>query len=189
MDEKNLGLEEPKAANAGTTVTGRAIPFEGLRDFLENEEDGRKILQSVTDARVTKGIESWKQNNLGRVIEDEIAKRFPPETEERKKLRDLEVRQAELVRELKRRDLMSKAIEVANEKRLPLKMIERLLGDDEEGTLRNIQMFEEAFVKAVEDAVAEKFRASGREPSGSNGKIVAEKRDDFVGKLLESMGQ
>lgn len=182
-----MDLNEQPAVTEVEVSTGKAFTADEVRNFLQNDDEGRKVLQSLADARVTKGIESWKERNLPKAVDDEIAKRFPPETEEKKKLRDLERKQGELMRELQRRDLKAKAIEIANERRLPLKMVDRLLGDDEESTLRNISLFEEVFVKAVEDAVAEKFRASGREPSGSNGKLTAEKRDDFVGKLLESI--
>jgi NH3-dependent NAD+ synthetase len=64
--------------------TERQIPYSGIKDFLENSEDGKKLLQSLSDNRVTRGIDTWKQNNLDKLVEEEIGKRFPPETEEKK---------------------------------------------------------------------------------------------------------
>lgn len=177
-------LEQTLQSNPSETE--RQIPLSGIKDFLENSEDGRKLLQSLSDSRVTKGIESWKQNNLEKMVEDEIEKRFPPETEEKKKLRELERKHSELIRELKKKDILTKAVDVANEKRIPLKIVEKLLGDDEETTLKNLGLFEEIFTKSVEEAVAEKFRTNGREPSGSSTSIPV-KKDDLIGRLLSNI--
>jgi len=167
--------------------TERQIPYSGVKDFLENSEEGKKLLQSLSDNRVTRGIDTWKQNNLDKLVEEEIGKRFPPETEEKKKLRDLERKHSELVRELKKKDLLTKAVEIATVKRIPLKLIDKFIGEDEETTLSNLGLFEEIFSKAVEEAVAEKFRANGRELSGSGITNIPVKRDDLVGRVLSNI--
>lgn len=145
----------------------KPVTSETVKDFIENNDEGKKLLMSLTDAKVSKSIESWKANNLQKVLDDEIAKRYPPESEDAKKLRELEKKQNDLLAELKRKDLLNAAIKEATVKGLPVDIVDRFLGDDEEGTKRNISLFEEHFKRAVEAQVSDKFKQGGREP-GAN---------------------
>lgn len=165
--EKLIAFLKEKEASAEVLsfVEGlKPVSVETVKDFVENNEDGKRLLASLTDAKVTKGIESWKGNNLQKAIDEEIAKRYPPETEEAKKLRELEKKQNDLLAELKKKDLLTAAIKKATEKGLPIGLIDRFLGDDEESTEKNLGAFEEQWKKAVEAQVEQKFKAGGREP-------------------------
>lgn len=145
----------------------KPVSQETVKEYIENTDEGKKLLNSLTDAKVTKGIETWKTNNLKKVIDDEIGKRYPPETPEAKKLRELEKQHNDLIVELKRKDLLTKAITKATEKGLPVALIDKFLGDDEEATERNLSLFEEEFNKTVTAHVEGKFKAGGREPGRS----------------------
>ncbi len=162
LKEKEAGEEALKFVEGLKPVTSETV-----KDYVENTDEGKKLLMSLTDAKVTKSIESWKQNNLQKVLDDEIAKRYPPESEDAKKLRELEKKQNDLLAELKRKDLLNAAIKEATVKGLPVDIVDRFLGDDEEGTKRNISLFEEHFKRAVEAQVSDKFKQNGREP-GAN---------------------
>lgn len=144
----------------------KPVTSETVKDYVENTDEGKKLLMSLTDAKVTKSIESWKQNNLQKVLDDEIAKRYPPETAEAKRLRELEKRINDQDNLLKRKDLLTSAIKKATEKGLPINVIDRLLGEDEESTEKNLNLFEEEFKKAIETQVNEKFKQGGRDIPG-----------------------
>lgn len=150
----------------------KPVTTETVKDYVENTDEGKKLLQSLTDAKVTKSIESWKQNNLQKVLDDEIAKRYPPETAEAKRLRELEKRINDQDNLLKRKDLLTSAIKKATEKGLPINMIDRLLGEDEEGTEKNLNQFEEEFKKAIETQVNEKFKQGGRDIPGHPNPVI-----------------
>lgn len=162
-----------KEKEAGEDLIGFAqglkpVSTETVKDFVENTDEGKKLLQSLTDAKVTKGIETFKTNNLQKILDDEIAKRFPPETEEAKKLRELEKRINDQQAEIKKKDLLTAAIKKATEKGLPVSLIDRFLGDDEETTEKNLSALEEELKKAVETQVELKFKAGGREPGAGS---------------------
>ena len=158
-----------------------------VRDFLDNSDEGKKLFLSLSDARVTKGIESFKSNNLSRLIEDEISKRYPAETEDQKKLRELEKRQNDLLAELKRKDLVNFAFKEATARNLPLSIIDRLVADDEDSTRDNLTLLESAFSTAVEAAVADRFKAGGRSPVPNGTDTTpppAQDPDDLITNLL-----
>jgi len=155
----------------------KPVTSETVKDYVENTDEGKKLLQSLTDAKVTKSIESWKQNNLQKVLDDEIAKRYPPETAEAKRLRELEKRINDQDNLLKRKDLLTSAIKKATEKGLPINVIDRLLGDDEESTEKNLNLFEEEFKKAIETQVNEKFKQGGRDVPGHPNPVIPEGKE------------
>jgi hypothetical protein len=165
LKEKEVSDEVIKFVEGLKTVNSETV-----KDYLENNEEGKKLSQSLTDARVTKGIESFKTNNFQKLVDEEISKRYPPETAEAKKLRELEKRVNDQEREIKRKDLQNFAIKKATEKGLPSDMIDRFIAEDEEGTEKNISLFKESFDRAVGSQVIEKFKQGGREP-GANASV------------------
>ncbi|MEW6507192.1 MAG: DUF4355 domain-containing protein [Bacteroidota bacterium] len=142
----------------------KTVNLDSVKEFLEKDEAAKKYLQSLTDAAVTKGIATFKEKTMPGLIEEEIKKKFPDETEEQKKLRLLTEDQAKLKADIKRKDLLAKATSVAIEKKLPLKLVEKFLGDDEETTIKNLELFETEYNGGITAAVEEKFKVNGRTP-------------------------
>lgn len=134
---------------------------ETVESFLDSAE-GRKLLQPRLDSNFTKGLNTWKEKNLGKLVEDEVKKRNPEETPEQKELRKLR-EEIEGERKARNREsLVNKALKVADEKALPKGLIDFFIGEDEEGTTTNLSKLEEEYTKAVQSAVDSKFKENGR---------------------------
>ena len=144
----------------------KTVGIDSVKEFLEKDEAGKKHVQTLIDAAVTKGIATFKEKTMPGVIEEEIKKKFPDETEEQKKLRLLMEDQEKLKSEIKKKDLLNKAISIATEKKLPLKLVDRFLGDDEDMTVKNLELLETEYNGAISLAVEEKFKENGRGPAG-----------------------
>src|SRR5690606_40465389 len=78
MDEKQEQsvVNQQEAANEKPKITPEFI------DQLAKDEVFQKWLQSEKDRHFSKGLETWKENNLSSIVEEEIKKRYPEETEE-----------------------------------------------------------------------------------------------------------
>lgn len=175
MDLKAV-IEYLKANNGSADMvsfleTLKTVNIDSVKEYLEKDEAGKKYLQSITDAQVTKGIETFKSKTMPSLIEEEIKRKFPAETEDQKKLRSLEENQAKLQNEIKRKDLLNKAISLATEKKLPLRIIDRFLGDDEETTIKNIELLESEYNGAISKEVETKFKGNGRD-TGNTGNVT-----------------
>lgn len=140
----------------------KTVSIDSVKEFLEKDEAGKKLMQTQKDAAVTKGIETFKEKTMPGLLEEEIKKKFPDETAEQKRMRELETKQQKLEAEIKRKDLHNKAISLATEKKLPIKLMEKFLGEDEETTLKNIEEFESIYSDAIGQRVEEKFKENGR---------------------------
>ena len=145
-----------------------ALSPDQIKSFLDSDPEGQKLVQSLTDARVTKGIETWRQNNLDKLlterVEQEISKRYPAETEEQKRLRALEQELAKEREARVRESLRVRALSEATTKGLPTEIVDHFLGTDEETTLANVGKLESVWKAALQRAVEERFAAGGRQP-------------------------
>jgi len=145
----------------------KTVNIDSVKEFLEKDDAGKKYLQSHTDAVVTKAIATYKEKTVPGLVEEEIKKKFPAETEEQKRLRQLEDDNKKFQAEVKRERLLNKAIAIANEKKLPLKLVDKFLGDDEETTAKNLELLEQEYSNALKLAVETKFKENGRDPGGN----------------------
>jgi hypothetical protein len=127
----------------------------------------KSYFDSEKDKHHNVALETWKTNNLNGLIEEEVKKRNPDKS-------PAEIEIAQLRKEIederkagKREKLMNTAIKQANEKGLPVDILDYFVSDDEETTTANLAKLEEAYNKAVQASVEAKFKENGRTvPSG-----------------------
>lgn len=155
------------------------ITPEGVSTFLESEE-GKKLLQPKLDSYFTKGLDTWKSNNLKKLVEQEIAKTNPPANPLEKKLLDLE-------RQLLLKDLKAQAINVATEQKLPVKIVDYFVGEDEETTLANLKTLQEVFDNHINERVQEQLKAGGINPPTNNTPPVAITAAQLKGMTTEEI--
>lgn len=160
---QNADNEEVKAFLA--EIRGTFTPsLDGIKNFLEQDEEGKKWFQSEKDRAVSKGIETWKTNNLEKLKQEIKNELNPPKTETEKRLAALE---QELEQERKsrlRESLRNTAYRQATEKGLPVELLDYLIGEDEASTLANLSTLEKVWEDEKKKLVDQQFRQNGREP-------------------------
>ena len=185
--EENKDTEEVKSYLAGLS---KPTP-EGVKGYLDTEE-GKKILQPRLDAYFTKGLETWKEKTLPTLLDEEIKKKFPGETEEQKRLRKLEEELAQERQARLKSELVNKATTLATQKELPVELVSYFVGQDEDTTVSNLTAVENIWQQHLQKAVEEKFKENGRilpnTGGEGNGQINPWKRETFnlteQGRLL-----
>ena len=165
FDEVKKYLEENKDAEEVQGLFTGLIPKDQLDAFLEGEE-GKKLLQPKLDKYHSKGLETWKANNLNKLVEAEVNKRNPAETPEAKQIRELQSQIAGIQAEKQKERLKNVAIKTLNEKGLPVSMADYFNADTDEGMNAIISAIEVDFKSMVERAVNEKIK--GKTPPASD---------------------
>lgn len=172
FDEVKKYLEENKDTDEVKSLFTGFIPKDQLESFLDGEE-GKKLLQPKLDKYFTKGLETWKANNLKKELEAEINKRFPAETEEAKKLRELQEKLENMEKQATREKMKNNAVKVLNEKGLPVGLADYFHADSEESMAEIINALEGMWKNNMEAAVNAKIKGktppagnSNKEPSG-----------------------
>ncbi|HCU7417068.1 TPA: DUF4355 domain-containing protein [Staphylococcus aureus] len=140
----------------------KTVSVDDVKGFLDTEE-GKRFIQPELDRYHSKGLESWKEKNLEDLIEQEVRKRNPEQSEEQKRISALEQELEKRDAEAKREKLRSNALGKAQELNLPTSLVDRFLGDSDEDTEQNLKSLKETFDKYVQKGVESKFKSSGRD--------------------------
>ncbi|WP_437273251.1 DUF4355 domain-containing protein [Staphylococcus aureus] len=140
----------------------KTVSVDDVKGFLDTEE-GKRFIQPELDRYHSKGLESWKEKNLEDLIEQEVRKRNPEQSEEQKRISALEQELEKRDAEAKREKLRSNALGKAQELNLPTSLVDRFLGDSDEDTEQNLKVLKETFDKYVQEGVESKFKSSGRD--------------------------
>ncbi len=149
-------------------VSSEILNSETVERYITETEDGKRLLQPKLDQYFNKGLKTWQEKTLPNMLEEEIKKRYPDETPENQKLREMEIKLQELENSRNYEAIKNKAITMANEKQLPLALAEFVITNDADKTADGIEKLSAAFKVAVEAAVKDKFKESGREIENSN---------------------
>src|SRR5699024_5180319 len=140
----------------------KTVSQEDVRSYLDTDE-GKRFIQPTLDRYHNKSLQTWKDNNLQNLVEDEVAKRNPQETEEQKRIRKLEEELANRDKESKRKDLETTALKLAQEKSLPTEIVNFFVGEDEDTTSANLDTLKQHLDTTIQAQVDERFKAGGRD--------------------------
>lgn len=86
--EKNKDNEEVKAYLEGL----KKVSVQEVQQMLVENEELKKFFDSEKDKHFSKGLETWKQKTLPKLIDEEIKKRFPEADPKDVKLKELEAK-------------------------------------------------------------------------------------------------
>ncbi|RCV81083.1 hypothetical protein BJL71_09930 [Staphylococcus aureus] len=162
----------------------KTVSVDDVKGFLDTEE-GKRFIQPELDRYHSKGLESWKEKNLEDLIEQEVRKRNPEQSEEQKRISALEKELEKRDAEAKREKLRSNALGKAQELNLPTSLVDRFLGDSDEDTEQNLKALKETFDKYVQEGVESKFKSSGRDVKESQNQDL----DSSNVKSIEEMAK
>ena len=135
--------------------------------FLETEE-GKKILQPKLDTYHSKSLESWKTNNITKLVDEEVKKRFPDADPRDTAMNTLKAELAQMKADGQHKELTIKTSRMMQEKKLPMELLDILIGADETITTSNLTALETVFKAHVETLVAERLKGGYQPPTGGN---------------------
>lgn len=136
----------PEAANS---IAPTLLTSERLDSHLATEE-GKKFLQPKLDTYFNKGLGTWKQNNLQKLIDDAVLAANPAETPEQKRIKELELKWQQSEKQAVRAQQRSTAFSLATEKKLPTGLVDYFVRDSESETREAINQYEMEWKSAIQ---------------------------------------
>lgn len=127
-------------------------------------DDGKKLLQPQLDSYFSKGLETWKTNNLEGLVNAKVKELYPDADPKDAELAAMKAEIEKMKAEALRKDLTNKALTIANEKHLPVDLVDYFVGMDEKTTTANMDKLEKAFADALGVAVKEKLKGNSYVP-------------------------
>lgn len=173
--------DEETSQDMNKNNSASEITLEQFKSALENNLECKGYFDSLCDktvnTRLNKGIESWKEQNLNNLIEEEINKRYPQKTEAEIQF---EQKQAELEKAMEKQrelELQIKYQSLMAENNLPMDILDFVAGKDVETTISNIGRFKsmtDTYVaKKVQDEIDERLKRSSYIPPSNNANFVS----------------
>ena len=175
----NTNVEGSQGEKSGVNGSTGEITIEQFKSALENNIECKGYFDSLCDktvnTRLDKGIESWKEQNLNNLIEEEINKRHPQKTEAEIKFEEQQKALEQAQAEKRQLELQIKYQSLMAENKLPMEILDFIAGKDIESTLSNINKFKELTEKLVDERVQkevdERFRRGSYIPPGNSNLI------------------
>lgn len=144
------------------------INVDKLQNFISENEDGKKFIDSLKDKHFSKSLETWKSNNLNKLVDEEVNKRFPKADPKDVELQSIKAQLDQLKAEKAHETLLNKATSIANDKKLPLNLVNYFVGTDEESTQSNLSKLEEVWNTSLTSAIEAKLKDSSYTPPANN---------------------
>lgn len=138
--------------------------LEVFKSKLESDKDFKSFMDSEKDKHYAKALETWKTNNLNTLIDEEIKKRFPEADPRDTELAKLKAEIEKIQKDSIKKDLKNKALEIATNKKLPIELIDFLVSDNEENTVKNLEKLESVFSTSIEALVQERLKTGSYTP-------------------------
>ena len=167
-EEIKAEVEESKAA----LINKENLTLEELKNIINENEGFKAWLSSEKDRHFSTSLNTWKENNLSKEVDKEISKRYPEETAEQKKLRDLELKLQAMEQESKMKEIKANTMRVINDKQLDSEILDFVLSDNEETTIANIDKFEGLIERLANKRLEEKYKNANTTPTQSVGQAT-----------------
>lgn len=136
---------------------------EDFKKFMETEE-GRKVLNPMFDKKVSTAIETWKSNNIEKVVNEELVKRGYVKTEEQKKMIELEQQIANIQKEKELAEKKAVALAELNANGLNTALADFISYDSEETIRTGVSTFKSILDDLVEKEVKKRTAGTGAKP-------------------------
>ncbi|PAC78478.1 DUF4355 domain-containing protein [Bacillus velezensis] len=136
-----------------------AVSADKVSGFLDTDE-GKKILQPRLDEHFSKSLNTWKTNNLQKHVDEKVKELYPEKD-------PLELKVANLEKQLAMKEMRSFAMDKAHKEGLPLELVDLVMGEDQEKTSSNLDLLKGVFSQHIENKTQERLKADGIDPKGS----------------------
>lgn len=172
-------VEDDKDIDEIILGNGFAKPItdvDGFNKLLESNKD----IQGLMDGKVTKAIDTFKSNTMQKLIDAEVLKATnKKETPEQKKIRELEERLDKADKKSARAEMVAKFKDTLTEKNIPGNLIDFVLGENEEVTNANIDLFENSMKTYINSQVQSKLNG-GYKPPKKEGTVTAKTYESLL---------
>jgi hypothetical protein len=183
--EDDADVDEVVKGNEGLAkLFEKGLTIDDVKNFLDSDETGKQYLQSYADSKVTKGIQSWKDNNISKIVDAEILKRNPSKSPQELEIENLK-RQFEEEKQLRElSEQKSKLKDELKDKNVDPRIIELLINKDADVTRANVALYLDANKNYVQKEVEKRIKEGQYTPPDSDEKDQKSKLTKDINKAF-----
>jgi len=136
------------------------------------DPDFKSFLDSAKDTHFNSALDTWKSNNLDKIVQAEMLKKNPNKTPEQLQIEDLTRKFEEEQQQRKISEQKSKLKDELRDQEVDPRIIDLLISNDETVTKANIDLYLDANTKTVnkkvQKEVEDRLKAGQYTPPGSD---------------------
>lgn len=167
MDDDSID-EAISKSDLGKALVSSGLTLDAFKTKLESDSAFKSFMDSEKDKHHTKALETWKNNNLTKLIDEEVKKKYPEQDPKDKALADLKAEMEKMKQESLKKDLTNKALKTMTEKKLPADLVNFIVGQDEDTTNKNLETLEK-ILSAHDEALKTEVLKGTYKPGGQGG--------------------
>ena len=138
----------------GKTILNAGLTLDAFKKKAETDSTFISYLDTVRETHFTKALDTWKGKNLKKYVDEEYKKQHPDTDPKDTEMATLKAEIEQMKKEKTKESLTNKALKIATEKKLPLELIDFIVGADEEVTNKNLDTLATIFSKHDENLKA-----------------------------------
>ncbi|MBU3098738.1 MULTISPECIES: DUF4355 domain-containing protein [Clostridium] len=166
--ETYMATNKDKAEVKTYLDTFRVQPtLEQFKGLTTTDATYKSFMDSENDKHTTKSLETWKTNNLDKLYQERFTKENPTADPKDTALTKLQAQLDKMQSDGVKKDLTNKALKMAQEKKLPIELVDFFVGATEEDTTKNLASLESVFASHIESVVTERLKGGYKPPTGT----------------------
>lgn len=148
-------------------VTAFLAENPNLLTSILDTDVAQKAIQPKLDSHFSKSLETWKANNLDKIVNERVETLFPNETPQAKQMRELQAQIDKINAEKQRAEMANVTTNLLVQEQIPTQFARFLQGADEATTRANISDFKHEFMTALNGTVDSKFKSYSHQPQAN----------------------
>lgn len=171
IDEIKAYLEANKAnaeVQAFINSFKVAPTLEVFKGLTITDANYKSYMDSEKDQHSAKSLKTWQDNNLQKLVDEKVKELYPAADPKDTELAKMKIMLETMQKDSTRKELTNKALKMAQEKKLPIELIDFLIGNDEDSTVKNIDSLNKIFLAHDEALKIEILKASTYVPPATN---------------------
>lgn len=167
-------MTEPVNPTPPVAPTPQELSAEHVTAFIQTNPDylnsilssdiGKKAVQPLVDSHFSKGLETWKANNLDKIVSERVETLYPNETPQAKQMREMQAQIQQIQNEKRNAELANVATTHLVNEGLPTSFSKFISGQDEATIRAAISDLKHEFTSALNGTVDSKFKQMGHQP-------------------------
>jgi len=180
--EQNKDSEDVKAFVSGLNP----VTTDRVKSLVNEDSNLKSWFDSERDKHLSKGIETFKTNNLDNLVSAKVKELYPDADPKDLKYKELEDKFNNAEKARLKETLTNSALKTAQEKKLPTDLIDYFVGSDAETTTKNLEKLI-ATMAAHDEAIKLEFaKGNSYTPPADKGNVSdADKLRDEVRKWMK----
>ncbi|MFA6809315.1 MAG: DUF4355 domain-containing protein [Eubacteriales bacterium] len=171
-------------SDLGKALVSSGLTLDAFKEKVESDSNFKSFLDSEKDKHATKSLETWKTNNLQKMVDEEYKKQHPEADPKDTEIAKLKKQFEDMQKESLKKDLTNKALKAMTEKKLPADLVNFIVGSDEDTTNKNLETLEKIFNQHDESIKTEILKNDTYKPGGQGG---AEPTEEAVKGQINSL--